>query len=129
MEIDFENRKENKILGREEIIFRVRYEGKTPSREKIREHLRNMLGKGFVVIEYIKTLYGVPEARGYARVYESEEQAKKIEEKHIIERNFGKKKGKEAKEVKETVKEEKEAKEVEKEKVEEEAETKEEKNE
>jgi len=116
MEIDFENRKENKILGREEIIFRVRYEGKTPSREKIREHLRNMLGKGFVVVEYIKTLYGVPEARGYARVYESEEQAKKIEEEHIIERNFGKKKGKEAKE-------------VEKEKVEEEAETKEEKNE
>jgi len=126
MEIDFENRKENKILGREEIIFRVRYEGKTPSREKIREHLRNMLGKGFVVIEYIKTLYGVPEARGYARVYESEEQAKKIEEEHIIERNFGKKKGKE---VKETVKEEKEAKEEKKEKVEEEAETKEEKNE
>ncbi|KAA0001794.1 MAG: 30S ribosomal protein S24e [Thermoplasmata archaeon] len=108
MEIEFENRRENKILGREEIFFKVKYEGKTPSREKVREQLKNMLGgKGVVVIEYIKTLYGIPEARGYAKVYASEEQAKEIEEKHIIERNFGKKKGKEEK--KET-KEEKEEK-------------------
>lgn len=108
MEIEFENRKENKILGREEIFFKVKYEGKTPSREKVRGQLKNMLGgKGVVVIEYIKTLYGIPEARGYAKVYASEEQAKEIEEKHIIERNFGKKKGKEEK--KET-KEEKEEK-------------------
>ena len=95
MEIEFENRRENKILGREEITFKVKYEGKTPSRDKIREQLKNMLGgKGVIVIEHIKTVYGVPEARGYAKVYPSEEKAREIEEKHIIERNFGKKKEK-----------------------------------
>ena len=37
MEIEIETRKENKLLEREEIHFRVKYEGATPSRKKIRE--------------------------------------------------------------------------------------------
>ena len=105
MEIEIETRKENKLLEREEIHFRVKYEGATPSRKKIREQLKGMGINGFIVIDYVKPLFGVREAKAYAKVYQSEQKARKVEPEYIIKRNIG---GKEEKEEQKEKKEEKE---------------------
>jgi len=68
-----------------------------------------MVGGKVVIIEYIKPVYGAPEADGYARVYQSEKKAREVEAKHIIDRNL-KKGGEEAEEKKEEAKEGKEEK-------------------
>ena len=105
MEIEIESRRENKLLGREEIHFVIKYEGATPRRQKVKEELKKALGlKGFVLLQYIKPMFGLNQARVYAKVYPSEEEARKIEEDYIIRRNIGGKK----EEVKEETKEKKE---------------------
>ena len=88
MEIEIESRKDNKLLKRDEVHFTIRYEGKTPSRRKVRKQLKDMLGKNVVIVEHIKPIYGAQQARGYARAYSSEKQARLVEPKHIIERNL-----------------------------------------
>lgn len=95
MEIEIVSRKENKLLEREEVYFKIKYEGKTPSRRKVRDNLKNMVGGKVVIIEYIKPVYGISEADGYARIYQSEKKAREVEAKHIIDRNL-KKGGEEA---------------------------------
>ncbi|MEM1514342.1 MAG: 30S ribosomal protein S24e [Candidatus Thermoplasmatota archaeon] len=90
MEIEIEDRKENKLLNREEIKCTLKYEGKTPERQKIREEIKNAIGKdGFVVLQYIKQKYGENKAKIYAKIYPSEAEARKIEPSYIIARNLG----------------------------------------
>jgi len=105
MEIEIVSRKENKVLEREELYFKIKYEGKTPSRRKVRDNLKNMVGGKVVIIEYIKPVYGISEADGYARIYQSENKAREVEAEHIIDRNL-KKGGEEAAEKAEEKKEE-----------------------
>lgn len=100
MEIEIVTRKENKLLEREEVYFKVKHEGKTPSRKKVRDNLGNLTGGKVVILEYLRPVYGVPEAEGYARIYKSEKKAKEVEAKHILERNLKKGGGEEKKEEK-----------------------------
>jgi len=88
MEIEIESRKDNKLLNREEVCFTMRYEGKTPSRHKVRKQLKDILGKNIIIVEYIKPVYGARQASGYARAYSSEKQARMVEPHHIIKRNL-----------------------------------------
>ena len=116
MEIEIESRRENKLLGREEIHFVIKYEGATPRRQKVKEELKKALGlKGFVLLQYIKPMFGLNQAKVYAKVYPSEEEARKIEEDYIIRRNIGGKKEEEKEEKKEETKEKKEEEKGEKE--------------
>ncbi len=97
MEIEVENRRENKLLEREEIEFIVKYEGATPPRHKIKEALKNHLNlKGYIVIHKIQPFFGMMQARVYAKVYPSEAIARKVEEEYVLRRNT--KKAGEAKE-------------------------------
>ncbi|HHH77623.1 MAG TPA: 30S ribosomal protein S24e [Thermoplasmatales archaeon] len=98
MEIEIVTRKENKLLEREEVYFKVKHEGKTPSRKKVRDNLGNLTGGKVVILEYLRPVFGVPEAEGYARIYKSEKKAKEVEAKHIMERNLKKGGGEEKKE-------------------------------
>lgn len=89
MEIEIESRKENKLLGREEIHCIIKYDGATPTRKKVKEALKNQFGlQGFILIQYIKPMFGVKEAKVYAKVYSSEEEARKVENEYIIARNI-----------------------------------------
>jgi len=116
MEIEIESRRENKLLGREEIHFVIKYEGATPRRQKVKEELKKALGlKGFVLLQYIKPMFGLNQAKVYAKVYPSEEEARKIEEDYTIKRNIGGKKEEEKEEKKEETKEKKEEEKGEKE--------------
>ncbi|MGC9554767.1 MAG: 30S ribosomal protein S24e [Thermoplasmatota archaeon] len=88
MEIEIESRKDNKLLQREEVLFTLRYEGKTPGRHKVRKQLKDLLGKNVIILEYLKPVYGASEARGYARAYSSEKRAREVEPRHIVKRNL-----------------------------------------
>ena len=126
MEIVVDRRRENKLLEREEIHCRVKYDGSTPARKKIKEALKKHLGMdGYVVIQKVEPLFGMKEAKVYAKIYLSEAVAKRIESNYVFKRGESskqeevketkEKKAEEEKEEKEEKKEEEEAKEESKE--------------
>jgi|Deesub1362A_J573_1020465.scaffolds.fasta_scaffold03415_4 small subunit ribosomal protein S24e len=90
MEIEITAEKENKLLKRKEISFRVKFEGPTPKREDVKKKLCAMLGapENLTVVQSLKGIFGKSECMGFAKVYESEEDLKSTEEEHIIRKNF-----------------------------------------
>jgi len=98
MKIEIISNKYNKLLGRNEIIFNLSHEGSaTPSRIEVRKELARMLKIDVerVYIRKIETMTGTMVAKGEAHVYDSPEQARRIEPEHIIIRNSPQKKEKE----------------------------------
>ena len=73
------------------MVFKIDHsqEGQTSSRLELRKNLANMLETkiDLVFVEKVETKTGTMTAIGEANVYESPEQAKLIEPKHIITRN------------------------------------------
>ncbi len=93
MEILIERQKDNPLLKRKEVYFRVRYEDTkaTPSRKDVREKLSGLLNAELnrLVIRWMKPEFGKMEAEGYALIYDSEEDMRGVEEDYVIRRNFG----------------------------------------
>lgn len=89
MEITIKSDKQNKILNRRELDFVVKYEGPTPSRTDVRKKLCALLNTeiNLTLIQSMHSEYGVSEASGYAKIYDSEERMKTVEAKHVLERN------------------------------------------
>lgn len=84
------SQRENRLLSRLEVRFLVRYEkGTTPSRREIQEGLTDALKlkKGAVVVDHVRSEFGRRQASGYAKVYESVENARQLERPHILRRN------------------------------------------
>lgn len=100
MKIKILSRKHNPLLRREEVVFELdhREEGQTSSRLNVRENLANALKTklDLVFVEKVETKTGTMIAIGTANAYESGEQAKLVELKHIIARNVPPKKPAEA---------------------------------
>jgi len=92
MDVELTKEKENQLLRRKEVHFRLKHgaEGASPSREAARNALIKALkcSPNLLVIDTMRTEFGRKETVGYAKVYESEERLKEIEREHIIERNF-----------------------------------------
>lgn len=105
MEIEIIEKRENPLLNRVEVKFRVKHEGeKTPERDLVKSDLADMLktDKNLVIIDRIRPSFGVAMSFGYAKIYNSLEDVKKVEPEYILKRNkFGEKV-----EEKKTVKEE-----------------------
>lgn len=90
MEIRIESERYNPLLKRKEVYFRIKFNGKTPSRKEIREKIAGLLNaepERFVV-QYIKTEFGKKEAKCYAKIYDTAEDLKRIEEDYVLIRNF-----------------------------------------
>ena len=90
MELEVISRKENPLLGRIEVQFKIVHpKEKTPTRNDIRDELANVVNskKDRVVIDKMETLFGKSETRGYAKIYDKKEMAKKIERDHILARD------------------------------------------
>jgi len=89
LDIKVLNEKNNPVLNRREIAFKVIHEEATPSRKSIVERLAATQNSkvGLVFVDSLKTEFGKRETIGYAKIYETEERAKQIERAHIIERN------------------------------------------
>ncbi|MGC8585637.1 MAG: 30S ribosomal protein S24e [Thermoplasmata archaeon] len=99
MELIIDERRENPLLKRAEIKFKVKYDKmKTPSREEIKELLSKNINvpKEKIILDYMRTSFGIHLISGYCKIYEDIETAKKIEPDYILIRNGlkeGKKKG------------------------------------
>ena len=89
MELEIINEDENPLLHRTDVRFSVTHEAETPSRLSVRDSLAAQLNKDAaeVVIQSLKTRFGMRETIGYAKVYDSPDHAADIEAAHILERN------------------------------------------
>jgi len=90
LDIQVINVKNNHILNRREIAFKVIHDEATPSRKSVVERLAATQNSkvGLVFVDSLKTEFGKRETMGYAKIYETEERAKQIERPHIVERNI-----------------------------------------
>ena len=89
MDIHIIEEKNNPLLNRREVVFKVDHESATPSRKSIVDRIAATMNskEGLVVIDNLKTEFGKRETIGYAKIYETEERAKQVERPHITERN------------------------------------------
>jgi small subunit ribosomal protein S24e len=89
MDIQVIEAKNNTILNRRELVFKVIHDESTPSRKSVVERLAATQNSkvGLVYVDSLKTEFGKRETIGYAKIYETAERAKEIERVHIIERN------------------------------------------
>jgi len=96
MEIEITEERDNQLLKRKEVFFKLKHEeeggkkGASPSREEARDVLIKKLrcSPNLLVIAKMRTEFGKRETVGYAKVYESEDRLREIEKEHIIRRNF-----------------------------------------
>ena len=90
MDVEIMNERENPLLGRKEVKFRVKYPRVgVPARQEVRSKLIAMLdsNKDLTVLDYLKPQYGQHAALGYIKVYDNAD-AMKVEAKYKIKRNF-----------------------------------------
>lgn len=89
MDIRILKDKNNALLNRRELDFIVKYEGSTPSRNDVRNKLAAMLNAPLelVVVQRLKTEYGMQEGKGYAKIYENADRMKEVELEYVLKRN------------------------------------------
>ena len=89
MDIDIISEKENPMLHRTDVRFEIVHEDATPSRLQVRDSLAAKLDKGSdeVVVHKLDTKFGMRKTVGYAKVYETADFARDVEQEHMLERN------------------------------------------
>jgi small subunit ribosomal protein S24e len=91
MEVKIVSTKENPLLKRKEVGFRIEQDpkGKTPARLEVKKELAFKLKvkEELVFVKKMRTLTGTNIAVGVANAYETVEQAKSIEPEYIRKRN------------------------------------------
>ena len=89
MEIKIVKDLDNKLLNRRELDFTVEYEGPTPSRADVRKKLAALLNTdvNLLLVQKMESEYGHQLAKGYAKLYESEDRMKQVEPEHVLKRN------------------------------------------
>ena len=91
MEVKIVSMKENPLLKRKEVDFRVEQgpKGKTPARLEVKKALAAELkmSEEVVFVKRMRTMTGTNTTVGVANAYETVEQAKFIEPEYIIKRN------------------------------------------
>jgi len=90
MELEVVVKKENELLDRVEVTFKVVHpkEG-TPQREAVREKIASILkaAKERVVVDSMDSEFGKTETVGYAKIYKTKEAAMKFEREYVLVRN------------------------------------------
>ena len=91
MEVKIVSTKENPLLKRKEVNFRVEQgpKGKTPARLEVKKAIAAELkiNEEVVFVKKMRTMTGTNTAVGVANTYETVEQAKLIEPEYIRKRN------------------------------------------
>ena len=90
MEIEFIETKQNILLDRTEIKFKATHPGEpSASRDAIKEKIAALAHstKEKVILDNMRSRFGLCQTSGYAKVYKTVEAAKKHEQKHILVRN------------------------------------------
>jgi small subunit ribosomal protein S24e len=81
--------KNNPLLNRREVVFKVIHDESTPSRKGVVERLAATMNSkpGLVFVDSLRTEFGKRETIGYAKIYETAERAGQVEREHIVKRN------------------------------------------
>jgi small subunit ribosomal protein S24e len=89
MDIDIIEEEANPMLHRTDVRFEVTHEEATPSRLSVRDSLAAMLNKDAaeVVVHELDTKFGMRTTVGYAKVYETPDDAQNVEQDHMLQRN------------------------------------------
>ncbi len=89
MDIQVIQEKNNPMLGRREVRFKITHDAATPSRKSVVDKIAATMNSkpGLVIIDQLDTEFGKRETFGYAKIYETEERAKQVEREHIVQRN------------------------------------------
>ncbi|UCG69840.1 MAG: 30S ribosomal protein S24e [Thermoplasmata archaeon] len=90
MEVEIITKKENPVIGRLEVNFKVTHPKEiTPRRKDIRDEIATLLkvNKDRIVIDNMKPEFGKPETFGYAKVYKKKDDALQMETKAVLKRN------------------------------------------
>lgn len=93
MKVEIVEKKENPLLKRSEIKFRVDHSNApTPRRLEVRSQLAAQLGvaEELLVIEKLASTSGKQVASGLARAYSSREELEELEPKYLLERGVPK---------------------------------------
>lgn len=91
MEIEIIDKIENPLLNRTEVHFDCVYTGEsTPKVMDVKNKLVALLDadKNLLVVDKILPKFGEGKAEGYAKVYDSEENLKEIEQEHVLNKNM-----------------------------------------
>jgi ribosomal protein S24E len=91
MKLKIVSKEQNPLMKRKEVTFRVEHAqtGGTPTRVEVRKQLAKLLKTDLelVYVKQLETKTGTMVAIGEANAYDSVEQAKLMEPKHIMARN------------------------------------------
>ncbi len=90
MELQIVAKKENPLLQRTEVTFKAVHKAEaTPTRDALRTELAKQLKatKEHVILDGMASSFGRFETVGYAKVYQSKEEALAVERSHILVRN------------------------------------------
>lgn len=89
MEIEILEEEHNPMLHRTDVTFEVVHDEATPSRLSVRDSLAAKLDKDSdeVVVREMDTKFGMRKTVGYAKVYETSEDAHEVEQEYMLERN------------------------------------------
>ena len=89
MDIDIIEEEANPMLHRTDVRFRIVHEEASPSRLSVRDSLAAKLNKDAdeVVVHTLDTKFGMRKTVGYAKVYDSPEDAAEIEQDYMLDRN------------------------------------------
>jgi small subunit ribosomal protein S24e len=89
MDISIISEEENPMLHRTDVTFEVTHDEATPSRLSARDSLAAMLNKDAdeVVVRELDTKFGMRKTIGEARVYESPDAAREVEQDYMLDRN------------------------------------------
>ncbi|AXR77061.1 30S ribosomal protein S24e [Natrarchaeobaculum sulfurireducens] len=89
MEIDIISEAENPMLHRTDVTFELTHEDATPERLQVRDSLAAKLNKDAdeVVVRKLDTKFGMRKTVGQAKVYETADHARDVEQDHMLERN------------------------------------------
>ncbi len=100
MKLKIVSKEQNPLMKRKEVTFSVEHAqtGGTPTRGEVRKQLSTLLKTDveLVYVKQLETKTGTMVAIGEANAYDSIEQAKLMEPKHIIARNASPEKPEEA---------------------------------
>ena len=90
MEVEVISKKENLLMGRLEVDFKVSHPKEiTPKRKVVKDEIAALLEvpKDTIVIDHMKSEFGKPETVGYAKVYKSKKDAQHTETEAVLKRN------------------------------------------
>jgi small subunit ribosomal protein S24e len=89
MDIEILDEEENSLLHRTDVTFEVVHDDASPSRLSVRDSLAATLDQDAdqVVVHKLDTKFGMRKTIGYAKVYESADDAAEIESEYMLDRN------------------------------------------